>query len=135
VLGELLGGDLFLQLWRGAKDDAAVLSYGADELHWLTKVADPTVYDRFMASGPWPARDPREPAGLASRIETKERYRELAGGIDNVRHCVGLMHEKGRGLPQDHAEAARLFRLAAEQGNAPPEQPRLPLQRGPRRAA
>jgi len=119
VLGELLGGDLFLQLWRGAKDDVAVLSYGADELHWLTKVNDPTAHDRFMASGPWPAREPRESAGLASRTETKERYRELAGGMANIQHCVGLMHEKGLGVPQDHAEAARLFRLAAEQGNGP----------------
>jgi TPR repeat protein len=119
VLGELLGGDLFLQLWRGAKDDGALLSYGADELHWLTKVGDPTAYDRFMASGPWPVPDPREPAGLASRIETKERYRELASGLANVQHCLGLMYEKGQGVPQDYAEAARLFRLAAEQDNAP----------------
>jgi hypothetical protein len=119
VLGELLGGDLFLQLWRGAKDDAAVLRYGADELHWLTKVGDPAVYDRFMASGPWPARERREPAGLAARIETKERYRELAGGMANMQHCLALMHEQGRSVPQDYAEAARLFRLAAEQGSGP----------------
>jgi hypothetical protein len=118
VLGELLGGDLFLQLWRGAKDDAAVLTYGADELHWLTKASDPTAYDRFMASGPWPARDPREPVGLSSRLETKERYRDLASGMANIQHCLGQMYEKGQGVPQDYAEAARLYRLAAEQGNA-----------------
>jgi len=31
---------------------------------------------------------------------------------------LGVLHEFGRGVPQDHAEAARLYRLAAEQGYA-----------------
>ena len=32
---------------------------------------------------------------------------------------LGFMYENGRGVPQDDAEAVRLYRLAAEQGHAP----------------
>ena len=31
---------------------------------------------------------------------------------------LGFMYSKGRGVPQDYAEAVRWYRLAAEQGNA-----------------
>ena len=31
---------------------------------------------------------------------------------------LGVMYEKGRGVPQDDAEAVKWYRLAAEQGNA-----------------
>ena len=30
---------------------------------------------------------------------------------------LGVMHANGIGVPQDHTEAARLFKLADEQGN------------------
>ena len=33
-----------------------------------------------------------------------------------ARSALGLMHATGRGLPQDHTEAMRWYRLAAEQG-------------------
>lgn len=33
-------------------------------------------------------------------------------------HFSGLCYEKGIGVPKDEAEAARLFKLAAEQGYA-----------------
>ena len=55
VLGELLGDDLFLQLWRGSKDDTGLLRYRIVDLHWLTKAKDPMLFDVFMAGGPWPA--------------------------------------------------------------------------------
>lgn len=31
---------------------------------------------------------------------------------------LGAMYYEGKGVPQDHAEAARWFRMAADQGNA-----------------
>ena len=31
---------------------------------------------------------------------------------------LGLMYDKGEGVPQDDAEAVRWYRLAAEQGHA-----------------
>jgi len=31
-------------------------------------------------------------------------------------HSIGDMHDLGRGCPKDHAEAARYFKLAADQG-------------------
>ena len=34
-------------------------------------------------------------------------------------YALGLMYATGRGLPQDHVEAMRWYRLAAEQGFAP----------------
>ena len=34
-----------------------------------------------------------------------------------AQYNLGLMYDSGEGVPQDHAEAARWFRLAAEQGH------------------
>ena len=55
VLGELLGDDLYLRIWRGSKDDTGLLRYRIVDLHWLTKPKDPMLFDVFMAGGPWPA--------------------------------------------------------------------------------
>ena len=62
VLGELLGGDLFLQLWRGAKDRRVLQSRPVADFHWLAKV-DTAVCDEFMASGAWPAQGFGDPVG------------------------------------------------------------------------
>jgi TPR repeat protein len=42
-----------------------------------------------------------------------DRARTPAGSFD-----LGLRYYRGEGMPQDHREAARLFRLAADQGHA-----------------
>jgi hypothetical protein len=67
-LAELLGPDLFLQAWRGAKDDQALQKYFMSDLHWITKSADPVCYADFMKYGPWPVRRPW-PAAAAMRQE------------------------------------------------------------------
>ena len=64
VLSELLGDDLFLQLWRGSKDDTGLLRYRIVDLHWLTKTKDPAVYNAFMAGGAWPASSYGPPVSL-----------------------------------------------------------------------
>jgi hypothetical protein len=61
VLGELLGDDLYLQIWRGSKDDTALLRYKIVDLHWLTKPKDPALHDVFLAGGAWPATSFGEP--------------------------------------------------------------------------
>ena len=38
--------------------------------------------------------------------------------VATVQCLLGISYRTGRGVPQDDAEAARLFRLAAERGNA-----------------
>ena len=39
-------------------------------------------------------------------------------GNERAQHNLGLMYQKGDGVPQDYKEAVRWFRLAAEQGLA-----------------
>ena len=39
-------------------------------------------------------------------------------GIPEAQFNLGLMYEKGQGVPQDYAEALKWYRKAAEQGNA-----------------
>ena len=39
-------------------------------------------------------------------------------GNANAQSNLGVMYDKGHGVPQDYAEAVRWYRLAAEQGNA-----------------
>ncbi len=39
-------------------------------------------------------------------------------GDANAQYNLGVMYDKGHGVPQDFAEAVRWFRLAAEQGDA-----------------
>ena len=64
VLGELLGDDLFLQLWRGSKDDTGLLRYRIIDLHWLTKTKEPAAYNAFMSGGAWPASGYGPPVAL-----------------------------------------------------------------------
>ena len=42
-----------------------------------------------------------------------------AQGDASAQYNLGLMYEKGLGVPQDYNEAVKLYRLAAAQGNAP----------------
>jgi hypothetical protein len=39
-------------------------------------------------------------------------------GLPEAQFNLGLMYEKGQGVPQDYAEALKWYRKAAEQGNA-----------------
>jgi hypothetical protein len=46
-------------------------------------------------------------------------WRPLAEqGVALAQNNLGVMYAKGRGVPQDDAEAVKWYRLAAEQGNA-----------------
>ena len=40
-------------------------------------------------------------------------------GDADMQALLGLAYREGIGVPQDYAEAAKWYRLAAEQGNAP----------------
>jgi len=76
VLGELLGDDLYLQIWRGSKDDTALLRYKIVDLHWLTKPRDPALHDVFMAGGAWPAtaRGATSITTARTTIDVRDRY-------------------------------------------------------------
>ena len=39
-------------------------------------------------------------------------------GIAEAQYNLGIMYDNGYGVTQDHAEAVRWYRMAAEQGNA-----------------
>ncbi len=39
-------------------------------------------------------------------------------GFAKAQYNLGVMYDKGRGVPRDYAEAARWYRKAAEQGDA-----------------
>ncbi len=46
-------------------------------------------------------------------------WRPLAEqGLGQAQHNLGLMYDRGQGVPQDYAEAVKWLRLAAEQGFA-----------------
>ncbi len=46
-------------------------------------------------------------------------WRPLAEqGVVTAQNNLGVMYEKGEGVPQDYAEAVKWYRLAAEQGYA-----------------
>ena len=48
-----------------------------------------------------------------------EKFEPLAEqGYAGAQYNLGVMYNKGHGVPQDYAEAARWYRKAAEQGNA-----------------
>ena len=118
ILSELLGGKLFLQLWRGAKGDAAMLNYTITDLHWLTKAENSAAYDAFMAGGDWPAPEYGGPVGLDDSPRTTTWYRHVAGTPNN-QHNLGLRYAAGQLVPQDFAAAAALFLDAASRGYAP----------------
>jgi hypothetical protein len=58
-------------------------------------------------------------ASISAQQESIEelRARAEAGGDAAAQYNLGLMYDNGRGVPQDYAEAARWYRLAAEQGH------------------
>lgn len=79
----------------------------------------------WTASAPGPARS----QDTASLNICLDRDREPAARFDacrtvadqgnsKARTVLGHMYEKGHGVPRDHAEAVRWYRLAAEQGFA-----------------
>ena len=50
---------------------------------------------------------------------TLKEWKPLAeAGGAAVQYNLGLMYERGRGVPQDYKEAVKWYRLAAEQGKA-----------------
>ena len=47
-----------------------------------------------------------------------EKFKPLAEqGNAKGQNRLGMMYEKGHGVPKDYKEAVRLFRLSAEQGD------------------
>ena len=55
------------------------------------------------------------PAGAQDFEATRHAAEQ---GDADAQYNLGVAYDNGEGVPQDHAEAARWYRLAAEQGNA-----------------
>jgi TPR repeat protein len=60
--------------------------------------------------------EPQAPSSdTADVLELRQRAEQ---GEADAQFRLGVMYERGRGVPQSHPEAARWYRLAAEQGYA-----------------
>ena len=46
---------------------------------------------------------------------------QAPAGLDAAQYRLGLMYAKGRGVEQDHAEAVKWYREAADKGHAFPQ--------------
>lgn len=61
---------------------------------------------------------PSEPASADYAVALDELTPLAARGDGDAQLLLGLMHQDGAGVAQDHAEAARWYRRAADQGVA-----------------
>ena len=95
---------------RTIGSDATVVSRG--DTAWPDRVAPHT-----RAHCSVPASQHSE---SAPRLATQCMLHRLAAeqGYASAQSNLGNMYGKGTGVPQDHAEAVRLFWLASDQGNA-----------------
>ena len=58
------------------------------------------------------------PAGLFAQIQDFDATKSLAEqGYASAQLNLGMMYDRGEGVPEDFKEAAKWYRLAAEQGN------------------
>ena len=75
-----------------------------------------------VAAGPLEETDAADAAYAKGDYATALRLlRPLADQGDAVaQYNLGVMHANGHGVPQNYAEAAKWYRLAADQGDAPP---------------
>ena len=61
----------------------------------------------------------RQRRGRAGRAEARSWYRKAAEqGDAAAQYNLGVMYDKGEGVPQDYQEAVGWYRKAAEQGDA-----------------
>ena len=58
-------------------------------------------------------------ATLDDELASDELRVKAEAGDAAAQSDLGFMYANGEGVPQDHAEAVRWWRLAADQGNAP----------------
>jgi len=67
-------------------------------------------------------RDPAVPSVPSAPVATIADFHETKakadGGDARAQNLLGEMYSKGTGVPQDYKEAAKWYRLAAEQGHA-----------------
>ena len=69
-----------------------------------------------------------EAYGRGDYATALREWRPLAdAGYAVAQYNVGVMYRHGRGVPQDHAEAVKWYRLAAAQGDANAVKSRDPL--------
>jgi hypothetical protein len=93
-------------------------------------VDEVSVQGRFpffsLASCRWRYGNPLCPRGLAGTLVGAEQ------GNADAQFNLGVMYDNGEDVPQDHAEALKSYRRAAEEGNAdaqsepPPGLPEAP---------
>ena len=76
----------------------------------------------FLFSGSVFADDLKDAMAAHKSKDYKEAVRlyrlSAKQGNAEAQYSLGLMYDKGQGVPQDYKEAVRLFRLSAKQGNA-----------------
>ena len=53
---------------------------------------------------------------LVGQFDFEEVKKKAEQGDADSQYILGFMYNNGQGVPQDHAEAVKWFRLAAEQG-------------------
>ena len=75
----------------------------------------------FLFSGSVFADDLKDAMAAHKSKDYKEAVRlyrlSAKQGNAEAQYSLGLMYDKGQGVPQDYKEAARLYRLSAKQGN------------------
>ena len=54
---------------------------------------------------------------LAETQDVEETRKKAERGHDRAQYKLGVMYATGEGVPEDHREAVKWFRKAAEQGN------------------
>ena len=88
--------------------------------HVLTPVAV-AVFSLLVLGPPVQAQDNLSAQELAD-------LRALAeAGATEAQYILGVIYETGLGVPRDAAEAARWYRLAAEQGDAWAQLRKIPI--------
>jgi len=58
------------------------------------------------------------PALTVGQATFEEIWNLALGGNSSAQFNLGVIHDTGQGVPEDNIEAAKWYRLAADQGNA-----------------
>ena len=73
--------------------------------------------DRGQPTPPAPTPD-KQATTAVSAADFAATKKDAESGDAMAQYNLGVMYHSGEGVPQDHAEAAKWYRLAADQGNS-----------------
>ncbi len=88
----------------------------AQAAEWYRKAADQGIADAEYNLGVAVFQRPGRAAGLCPGRRVVPQGRRP--GRSEAQTNLGLLYDHGQGVPQDYAQAARWYRMAADQGNA-----------------